>query len=142
MIFGVFKKKDSTDTTHVPVVYTSKYTIDIPEFNWTDARKFKYIVWHHSESPDGVERNWEQLKKYHTSFRVDYCIVSEEEFYRRRREGEGKRFEKPWKDIGYYLQCGTRTYEYQDTAKSYIGFRCVRTFLGREFNDQGGSQIY
>ncbi|GAC1438113.1 MAG: gliding motility lipoprotein GldK [Sediminibacterium sp.] len=30
-----------------------------------------------------------------------------------------------WKDIGYYLQVGTRSYEYQDTAKSYIGFRCV-----------------
>ncbi len=36
-----------------------------------------------------------------------------------------------WKDIGYYLQCATRTYEYQDTAKSYIGFRCVRTHLGK-----------
>ncbi|MCY1634455.1 type IX secretion system lipoprotein PorK/GldK [Marinifilum sp. D737] len=36
-----------------------------------------------------------------------------------------------WKDIGYYMQCATRTYEYQDTAKSYIGFRCVRTHLGR-----------
>lgn len=47
-----------------------------------------------------------------------------------------------WKDIGYYLQCGTRTYEYQDTAKSYIGFRCVRTYLGREKDDSGGSQIY
>ena len=35
-----------------------------------------------------------------------------------------------WKDIGFYLQCGQRTFEYQDTAKSYIGFRCVRTFLG------------
>lgn len=35
-----------------------------------------------------------------------------------------------WKDIAYYLQCGTRSYEYQDTAKSYIGFRCVRTYLG------------
>ena len=30
-----------------------------------------------------------------------------------------------WKDVGYYLQTGTRTYEYQDTSKSYIGFRCV-----------------
>jgi formylglycine-generating enzyme len=30
-----------------------------------------------------------------------------------------------WKDVGYFLQTGTRTYEYQDTAKSYIGFRCV-----------------
>ena len=30
-----------------------------------------------------------------------------------------------WKDVGYYLQTGTSTYEYQDTAKSYIGFRSV-----------------
>lgn len=35
-----------------------------------------------------------------------------------------------WKDIAYFLQCGTRTYEYQDSAKSYIGFRCVRSYLG------------
>ena len=30
-----------------------------------------------------------------------------------------------WKDVGYYLQVSTRTYEYQDNAKSYIGFRSV-----------------
>jgi formylglycine-generating enzyme len=30
-----------------------------------------------------------------------------------------------WKDVGYFLQTGTRNYEYQDTTKSYIGFRCV-----------------
>jgi len=30
-----------------------------------------------------------------------------------------------WKDVGYYLQTGTSTYEYQDSAKSYIGFRTV-----------------
>ena len=30
-----------------------------------------------------------------------------------------------WKDVGYYLQCGTSSYEYQDSAKSYIGFRRV-----------------
>ena len=30
-----------------------------------------------------------------------------------------------WKDVGYYLQTSARTYEYLDTAKSYIGFRCV-----------------
>jgi len=35
-----------------------------------------------------------------------------------------------WKDIGYFLQCGVRSYEYQDSAKSYIGFRCVRDFMG------------
>jgi gliding motility-associated lipoprotein GldK len=30
-----------------------------------------------------------------------------------------------WKDVGYFLQTSTRAYEYQDTSKSYIGFRCV-----------------
>jgi gliding motility-associated lipoprotein GldK len=30
-----------------------------------------------------------------------------------------------WKDIQYMIQVSTRNYEYQDTAKSYIGFRCV-----------------
>lgn len=47
-----------------------------------------------------------------------------------------------WKDIGYYLQCGTRTYEYQDTAKSYIGFRCVRAFLGANAENVGKSNVY
>ena len=41
-----------------------------------------------------------------------------------------------WKDIGYYLQTSTRTYEYQDTAKCYIGFRCVMTYLGRATGDE------
>lgn len=40
-----------------------------------------------------------------------------------------------WKDISYYLQNGTRTYEYQDTAKSYIGFRNVMSYLGRAKGD-------
>lgn len=30
-----------------------------------------------------------------------------------------------WKDVGYFLQTSTRNYEYQDTSKSYIGFRSV-----------------
>ena len=30
-----------------------------------------------------------------------------------------------WKDVGYFLQNSARAYEYQDTSKSYIGFRCV-----------------
>lgn len=47
------------------------------------------------------------------------------------KESDPKRMQRKvirggsWKDVGYYLQNGTRAYEYQDTAKSYIGFRCV-----------------
>ena len=40
-----------------------------------------------------------------------------------------------WKDISYFLQCGTKSYEYQDSAKSYIGFRCLLPFMGRAMND-------
>jgi formylglycine-generating enzyme required for sulfatase activity len=32
-----------------------------------------------------------------------------------------------WKDMAYFIRTGTRSFEYQDTAKSYIGFRCVRS---------------
>ncbi|MDP9046813.1 MAG: SUMF1/EgtB/PvdO family nonheme iron enzyme [Bacteroidota bacterium] len=41
-----------------------------------------------------------------------------------------------WKDIGYFLQNSTRSYEYQDTAKSYIGFRCVTHYVGRDIRDK------
>lgn len=40
-----------------------------------------------------------------------------------------------WKDIMYFMQTGTRHWEFQDTTKSYIGFRNVLTFLGRSMND-------
>lgn len=30
-----------------------------------------------------------------------------------------------WRDISYYLQNSTRDYEFADTAKAYIGFRCI-----------------
>ncbi|MDX9811723.1 MAG: SUMF1/EgtB/PvdO family nonheme iron enzyme [Bacteroidales bacterium] len=35
-----------------------------------------------------------------------------------------------WKDIAYFLQTSSRDYEYQDSSKSYIGFRNVRSFIG------------
>lgn len=48
-----------------------------------------------------------------------------------------------WKDIGYYIRTSTRSYEYQDTAKCYIGFRCVQTYLGRQKGDgPNSSNVY
>lgn len=40
-----------------------------------------------------------------------------------------------WKDVGYFLQTSSRTYEYQDTAKSYVGFRNVMSYLGMGKSD-------
>ncbi|MCC9168457.1 SUMF1/EgtB/PvdO family nonheme iron enzyme [Pontibacter harenae] len=36
-----------------------------------------------------------------------------------------------WKDIAYFLETGTRNFEHQDTATSYIGFRNAMIYLGR-----------
>ncbi len=40
-----------------------------------------------------------------------------------------------WKDQKYFIQVQTRTFEFQDTAKSYIGFRCIQSYLGRVKGD-------
>ena len=49
-----------------------------------------------------------------------------------------------WKDIAYYIQVSTRAYEYQDSSKCYIGFRCVQDFMGRQKDDNPAraSRIY
>ena len=38
-----------------------------------------------------------------------------------------------WKDIAQFIQVSTRNFEYQDTTKSFIGFRCVRSTFGQDF---------
>jgi len=35
-----------------------------------------------------------------------------------------------WKDVKYYIQVHTRAYEYADSSRSYVGFRCVQDFMG------------
>lgn len=40
-----------------------------------------------------------------------------------------------WKDIAYFLQTSTRSWEYQDSSKSYVGFRNVMPYMGRSIND-------
>ena len=49
-----------------------------------------------------------------------------------------------WKDVGYYLQVSARSYEYQDSAKCYVGFRCVQSYMGRQKDDNPAraSKIY
>ena len=49
-----------------------------------------------------------------------------------------------WKDQKYFIQTATRSYEYQDSGKSYIGFRCVQSYLGRVRGDnpKTSSNVY
>jgi len=49
-----------------------------------------------------------------------------------------------WKDISDFLRNQTRSYEYQDSCKSYVGFRCVQSYLGRNRTDnmKTASNVY
>jgi gliding motility-associated lipoprotein GldK len=37
-----------------------------------------------------------------------------------------------WKDVAYFLQVSTRTFEYADSARSFIGFRTVQDYMGTQ----------
>ena len=42
-----------------------------------------------------------------------------------------------WKDIGYFLQNSSKSFEYQDSAKSYVGFRCISPTPDQNFHASG-----
>ncbi|MEM8508011.1 MAG: gliding motility lipoprotein GldK [Bacteroidota bacterium] len=46
-----------------------------------------------------------------------------------------------WKDVAYFLQVSTRDYEYQDSARSYIGFRTVQDYMGEEDSTRGNNGL-
>ncbi len=74
----------------------------VPEECFANSRPWKGIVIHHSATVDGKTNDWGAIQRYHMSFRIDGVEVNEETFYRRKAIGDGKRFEKPWRDIGYH----------------------------------------
>lgn len=41
-----------------------------------------------------------------------------------------------WKDIAHFIQNSSRSYEFQDTTKCYLGFRTVQTYIGRSALDR------
>jgi len=81
---------------HIPK--KPRITLDID-----DTRDWKGIVWHHSATTDRkVANDWEGIKKYHTSYRIDGEIVSQENWFKRKALGDGSSFQKAWKAVGYH----------------------------------------
>jgi len=75
----------------------------------------------------------ESAFSYAHDMNMDYTLTAEDsdsEVLKRKVIRGGS-----WKDISYFIQTSTRDFEYQDTAKCYIGFRCTVNFLGRDKQD-------
>jgi len=74
-------------------------SFDIPP----ETSAWKGIVWHHSATQDNPAANdWESIRRYHMSWRVDGNIVTEDAYNQASRAGRSH-CEKPWSDIGYHL---------------------------------------
>jgi hypothetical protein len=74
----------------------------VPDEAYANCDRWKGIVIHHSATADGKLNDWENIRHYHMSYRIDGDIVDESTFKSRQMIGSGKSFEKPWSDIGYH----------------------------------------
>jgi formylglycine-generating enzyme required for sulfatase activity len=63
---------------------------------------------------------------------VEYYARPDEPIVMKRKVVRGGSF----KDAAYFIRNSTRSYEYQDTTKSYIGFRCVRSSFRNELQNR------
>jgi len=78
-----------------------KYNYLFKDKNFDKYIPIEYIIIHHSDSEDDNSENALEIKKYHTSYRINYKIVSEEEFVQKIQLGTKAIFEFPWTDVGY-----------------------------------------
>jgi sulfatase modifying factor 1 len=95
-------------TTPVTAYFTNDYGLYNMAGNvaeWTNTSYFN------NAAPAGADVNPD----------VRYKIQENDAPWMRRKVVRGG----SWRDVAYYLQNGTRDYEFADTAKAYIGFRCI-----------------
>lgn len=89
----------------------------------------EFIVIHHTDSADGPEPNTPGIRKYQMSYRVDWSVVSKEEFIRRKSAGLGEHFEEPFRDIGYHCLI-------ENLAGSF------EAVMGRAWDDNGAHTLF
>lgn len=94
-------KKSVSFSVSIPLVAQSPMpkVFDLP----SATKEWKGVVIHHSATPTKPSgHQWEAIRRYHTSFRVDGNIVTEEQYNKAVALGS-RSCEKPWSDIGYHL---------------------------------------
>ena len=62
---------------------------------------WRFVMAHHSKKPDGEVLDATGIFKYHTSYRIDFKIVSRDEYQDRLLRNEGVVFQPRWSDVGY-----------------------------------------
>lgn len=70
------------------------------DFTKGDVPLKKWIVIHHSLTPDHGVKGWDEIRKYHMSWRYDGNTISEDSAKDMIAKGV-KGVEEPWDDIGY-----------------------------------------
>lgn len=87
---------------------------------------------------DAYEENYDGQHDFNPVF--EYNAKENDKIARKRKVIKGGSF----KDFAEFTKVYTRDYEYQDTCKSYIGFRCVMSYLGRNKGDnmKTASNVY
>jgi hypothetical protein len=66
-------------------------------------RNWQGIIIHHSETIDDGKRNdWEGIRAFHRSYRLDGNVITEKEYFDLYRSGN-KRVLAPWHNIGYHF---------------------------------------
>jgi formylglycine-generating enzyme required for sulfatase activity len=87
---------------------------------------------------DAWQDAYEALHDFNPVF--EYNAKPDEPLAMKRKVIKGGSF----KDFAENTKVYARHYEYQDSAKSYIGFRCVMSYLGRDRNDNArtASNVY
>jgi hypothetical protein len=85
-----------------------------------------FIIGHHSATKDGQVNDWEAIKRYHTSWRYQGKIISEQEGLQRIAAGV-KGVERPWSAIGYHygLEMVNGVYVWKEGRKPNVpGAHC------------------
>lgn len=66
-------------------------------------RTWDGVLWHHSTAKSGLTYDWDAIKAFHTSHRVDGKMMTEAEYRRCFVYHKGKEFAEPMRSVGFHF---------------------------------------